>query len=97
MWDHQCLWQKSTLDGAAYFTKVVGRTWRHSLQTKLEDIDNVYLIMNNIPIAVSVEDKNSLKNLRSQLKSIGGKVRGLTYFVKNIAWRILSSIARIGV
>jgi hypothetical protein len=30
--------------------------------------------MNNIPIAVSTEDKNSLKNLRSQLKSIGNKV-----------------------
>ena len=43
-------------------------------QTKLEDIDDVYLIMNNIPIAVSTEDKNSLKTLRSQIKSIGAKV-----------------------
>jgi hypothetical protein len=45
-----------------------------SFQGKLEAIDNVYLIMNNIPIAVSNEDKNSLKNLRSQIKTIASKV-----------------------
>ena len=30
--------------------------------------------MKNIPVPVSTEDKNSLKNLKSQLKSLGGKV-----------------------
>lgn len=44
------------------------------LQSKLEAIENVYLIMKNIPVPVSTEDKNSLKNLKSQLKSLGGKV-----------------------
>ena len=34
----------------------------------------MYLIMKNIPVPVSTEDKNSLKNLKSQLKSLGGKV-----------------------
>ena len=31
------------------------------LQSKLEAIENVYLIMKNIPVPVSTEDKNSLK------------------------------------
>lgn len=44
------------------------------LQSKLEAIENVYLIMKNIPVPVSTEDKNSLKNLKSQLKSLGNKV-----------------------
>ncbi len=44
------------------------------LKAKLESIENVYLIMKNIPVPVSTEDKNSLKNLKSQLKSLGGKV-----------------------
>jgi hypothetical protein len=45
------------------------------LKTKLEGIENVYLIMKNIPVPVSTEDKNSLKNLKSQLKSVGSKVQ----------------------
>ena len=46
----------------------------HALESKLEGIENVYLIMKNIPVPVSTEDSNSLKNLKSQLKSIKGKV-----------------------
>ena len=45
-----------------------------ALESKLEGIENVYLIMKNIPVPVSTEDSNSLKSLRSQLKGIGGKV-----------------------
>ena len=44
------------------------------LEQKLEAIENVYQIMKNIPVPVSTEDKNSLKNLKSQLKSLGQKV-----------------------
>ena len=44
------------------------------LKQKLEAIENVYQIMKNIPVPVSTEDKNSLKNLKSQLKSLGQKV-----------------------
>ena len=47
----------------------------NQLQSKLEAIENVYLIMKNIPVPVSTEDKNSLKNLKSQLKSLGTKVQ----------------------
>ena len=45
-----------------------------ALESKLEGIENVYLIMKNIPVPVSTEDSNSLKSLRSQIKAIGGKV-----------------------
>ncbi len=45
------------------------------LKGKLEGIENVYLIMKNIPVPVSTEDKNSLKNLKSQLKSLNAKVQ----------------------
>ena len=45
-----------------------------ALESKLEGIENVYLIMKNIPVPVSTEDSNSLKSLRSQLKGIWGKV-----------------------
>ena len=44
------------------------------LEQKLEAIENVYQIMKNIPVPVSTEDKNSLKNLKSQLKQLGQKV-----------------------
>ena len=39
----------------------------NQLQSKLEAIENVYLIMKNIPVPVSTEDKNSLKNLKSKI------------------------------
>ena len=45
-----------------------------ALEAKLEGIENVYLIMKNIPVPVSSEDNNSLKSLKSQLKAIKSKV-----------------------
>ena len=44
-----------------------------ALESKLEGIENVYLIMKNIPVPVSTEDSNSLKSLRSQLKGSGAR------------------------
>ena len=46
-----------------------------ALKAKLEGIENVYLIMKNIPVPVSAEDNNSLKNLQSQLKAVYVKVQ----------------------
>ena len=46
-----------------------------ALKSKLEGIENVYLIMKNIPVPVSAEDNNSLKNLQSQLKAVRVKVK----------------------
>ena len=46
-----------------------------ALKGKLEGIENIYHIMKNIPVPVSAEDNNSLKNLRAQLKAVHVKVQ----------------------
>ena len=59
------------------------------LEQKLEAIENVYQIMKNIPVPVSTEDKNSLKNLKSQLKQLGQKVEEKIIAHKDILSRWL--------
>ena len=60
------------------------------LEQKLEAIENVYQIMKNIPVPVSTEDKNSLKNLKSQLKQLGQKVEEKIIAHKDILSRWLN-------
>ena len=62
------------------------------LEQKLEAIENVYQIMKNIPVPVSTEDKNSLKNLKSQLKQLGQKVEEKIIAHKDILSRWLEFV-----
>ena len=65
------------------------------LEQKLEAIENVYQIMKNIPVPVSTEDKNSLKNLKSQLKQLGQKVEEKIIAHKDILSRWLKFFCRL--
>ena len=48
--------------------------------------------MKNIPVPVSTEDKNSLKNLKSQLKQLGQKVEEKIIAHKDILSRWLEFV-----
>ena len=65
------------------------------LEQKLEAIENVYQIMKNIPVPVSTEDKNSLKNLKSQLKQLGQKVEEKIIAHKDILSRCWNFFYRL--
>ena len=45
------------------------------LENKLLAIENVYSIMNEIPIPISADDKSSLKSLKAQMNSLAQKIQ----------------------
>ena len=46
-----------------------------ALENKLLAIENVYSIMNEIPIPISADDKSSLKGLKAQMNSLAQKIQ----------------------